>query len=238
MLYGEHCMQHLAMIMDGNRRWAKKEGFETLYHRQKSVEAVRTAAQFCIKHKIKILSLYMLSLENSKNRALDFLDNIFRLTIKTCYNEADALFKEGVKICFIGNRELYPKSVLPAIKHVEETTKDCTALCINLYFYYGGRQEIVHAATKLAEQVRDGTLSVDQIDEKTLQDAFWTAGIPDPDLLIRTGGKDTVRLSNFLLFQMAYTEFQFVDYYWPDLTEERLEKCLEIYKKASRNFGK
>ena len=231
-------MQHLAMIMDGNRRWAKKKGFAMVYDQSEVKQAIRTAVEFCFKKGISFLSLFMLSLENVQQRSYEFLDSIFSLTIKTCQQEVKKLVEQGVRVRFVGDRSLYPANVLAAICEIEEQTKNCTTLTLCLLFYYGARQEVVNAAKKLAKKVHDGLITADAINEEMFHNELWTAGIPDPDLVIRTGAKGAARLSNFLLYQSAYCELQFLDIYWPELTTKLLEDCVKKYNEASRNVGR
>ncbi len=231
-------MQHLAMIMDGNRRWAKAKKFASIYHRKEAIDALKTAAKFCIQKSIPHLSLFMLSLENAQNRSLGALENIFRLTVKTCADQCEELVESGIKVEFVGDRSLYPANVMPAIEKLEEQTKYCDKLSLSLLFYYGGQQEIVYAAKSLALKVSQGKLALDDISIESINNNLWTAHIPHPDLIIRTGAEGATRLSNFLLFQAAYSELQFLDCFWPEITHERLEQCLIDFNKCSRNLGK
>ncbi len=230
-------MQHLAMIMDGNRRWAKKQGFSTVYQRKEVIQSVRTAARFCIKKGIRYLSLYMTSLENAQQRSRAVLNAIFDVTVKTCKNEVDELIKQGIRIRFVGERSVYPEHVKAAIDEIETSTASQTKLTMSLLFFYGAQQEIVSAAKRVAIKVQNGEISPDQIDEQTLEASMWMGAVPRPDLIIRTGAQNRVRLSNFLLFQAAYSELQFIDPYWPELSEDTLEQCLTNYHSAVRNVG-
>jgi len=231
-------MQHLAMIMDGNRRWAKKQGFQTVYQRKEVTQSVRTATSFCIKKGIKYLSLYMTSLENAQQRSRAVLNAIFDVTVQTCKNEVKELVKQGIRVRFVGERSLYPEHVKDAIDEIEKTTGGETQLTLSLLFFYGGQQEIVSAAKRVAIKVQNGEISPDQIDERVLEDSMWMGAVPRPDLIIRTGARDRMRLSNFLLFQAAYSELQFIDSFWPELSEKILEQCLTDYHLAARNVGR
>ena len=141
-----------------------------------------------------------------------------------------------MRIRFVGDESYFPPVVMKTIKEIEEKTKHLTTLHLNMLFCYGAKQELVHAAKKLAQRVKDGHLDAEEIDEQALRAEFWLNGGPDPDLIIRTGKR--ARLSNFLLFQAAYSELLFLDCYWPEITESRLEACIENFQTVQRNFGK
>lgn len=232
-------MNHVAIMMDGNRRWARKKGFALLAPRQEGVDAVRVAATFCLKKKIRYLSLYTFSLENAQ-RDQKSVEVILKLLIKTSKEQTDELVKQGIRVRFIGARHMFPSAVMGAIEHLENKTKDCSALYLNMLFYYGARQEIAHATREIARKVASGQLAVDQITDDTVHKHLWTgaAGIPDPDIVVRPGGKDAMRMSNFLLYQASYSELFFLDCLWPEITEEDLQACYDTFQKITRNFGK
>lgn len=224
------------MIMDGNRRWAREKKLKavTLGHK-KGLDAVRAAIRFCRKKNIKHLSLYTFSLENFKRSSIE-KNYIFKLLTQRVTADLPDLLKEGIRVRFVGDRSLFPQETRDAIEVVEEKTKHLDRLQVHFLFCYGSQQEVLAATKQVAQKVKDGVLSVDQIDDATFRNEMWMGAVPDPDVLIRTGG--VTRISNFLLYQLAYSELLFLDYYWPEVTEERLEACLEKFETIQRNFGK
>lgn len=228
-------LKHLAIIMDGNRRWARKNKMDVLLgHSKGGVDAVKTTLEFCLQNKIPYLSLYTFSLENFK-RSEDEKECLFNL-IATCgEKELKEFIDRGVRIRFVGDRNLFPEKVLKSCSELEEKTKHLQALCVNVLFCYGGRQEIVAAARTLASDVQKGNLSVEGISEKEFEKRLWMHECPDPDLIIRTSGVQ--RLSNFLLYEGAYSEIYFMPCYWPEITKEKLIEAIEWFQKVKRNFG-
>ena len=230
-------MRHLAMIMDGNRRWALKNKRGSVYSRREVLQAVRVAATFCIQNSISYLSLFMLSLENVQQRSRGVLENIFQVLVKTCDTEADELIHQGIRVSFVGDRSQFPERVRPAITSLEEKTKEGKSLHLSFLFFYGGRQEVISAVKSLARKVQEGVLLPDEIDETLIHQHLWTADIPYPDLIIRTGAQGATRLSNFFLFQAAYSELQFLERLWPEITKEDLTMCMREYRRSSHNRG-
>lgn len=228
-------IKHLAMIMDGNRRWAKKNKLSLLSgYSEGGFGAARIAAQFCKEEGIKYLSLYAFSLENF-NRPQYEQDILFNGII-TQGEKYISLFKEqNSNVRFIGDRSKFPAKVLPTITLLEQETAECDGLYINILFCYGARQELVCSIKRLFHKIKNGLLSENDISETTLEQCLWTAGIPQPELIIRTSG--TQRLSNFLLYQAAYSEFYFIDCLWPELTREHLQQAVDSYLGIQRNFG-
>ncbi|MFH1831215.1 MAG: polyprenyl diphosphate synthase [bacterium] len=229
-------MQHLAIIPDGNRRWALKNKLQTFLGHKAGLEAIRASIKFSIKNNIKHLSFYIFSLENFTREEQEKRYLFEELFSKQLTKELPSLIKENIRVRFIGDRSIFPEVVNITVKNAEEATKDCTQLNLNLLFCYGGQQEIVHATKKLAQQVKDGTLNISEITTDLFAKSLWTADIPAPDLIIRTSG--LTRISNFLLYQAAYSEFLFLEELWPDVTEDILKKCLEKFTTIQRNFGK
>lgn len=227
-------IQHLACIMDGNRRWAKKNGWLPWLGHQYGVEAVRTAVHFCLENGISFLSLYTFSLENFKRSSVE-KDYLFLLLNKMITKELAELVKQGVRVRFIGDRTLFPDVVSNVCNNIEQKTAHLTKLNLTFLFCYGARQEIVSGIKQLMKKVKAGMITEDDISEDTFAHYLWTHGLPDPDLIIRTGGLK--RLSNFLLYQAAYSEFYFLDCLWPELTEAHLEKAIKSFKHCKRNFG-
>ncbi len=221
--------------MDGNRRWAKKRRlFPWLGHRE-GLKAAKRVVEFCLEKKIQFLSLYTFSIENFVRPAKE-LDYIFNKLPNELYKQIDELIEKGIRIRFIGDRSLFPASVVPLFKDIEEKTAHLHNITVNLLFCYGARQEIVHAIKNIVKKIKAGQISENELSDQMVSQHLWTQGIPDPELIIRTGG--VKRLSNFLLYQAAYSEFYFIDYLWPEITHEHLEDALSFYKNCQRNFGK
>lgn len=223
--------------MDGNRRWARQQGLAAAFmgHTQ-GVEALKTAVQFCLKKDIRYLTVYTLSLENLNKRSAEEKKHIFGLLLKVLTNDQDELVKNQIRVQFIGERSTFPASLIPAIENIEKVTAPLHKLTLSILLCYGSQQELVSAARLLAEQAVQGNIKPGDINEETMNAALWTAGMPSPELIIRTGGAQ--RLSNFLLFQAAYSELIFLDCYWPEMTEAILEDCLVDYAGRQKNFGK
>lgn len=219
-------ISHLALIMDGNRRWAKKRALFPWQGHREGAKTVEMVIEFCIKKKIQFLSLYTFSLENL-NRSEKEKKYLFDL-IDTMRDRVDEFIKHDVRIHFSGDRTEMDEHIRSVCDEVEQATKKCKTLRCNLLFFYGGRQEIIAAARELQKQNIE-------ITEEQLRKQLWTGDIPDPELVIRTGQR--YRLSNFLLFQIAYSEIHFLDLLWPDLTEQDLENAVEKWKCVQKNFG-
>jgi undecaprenyl diphosphate synthase len=228
-------MQHLAIIPDGNRRWAAKNKLKSVFGHKKGLDAVKVAIKVCIKNGIKYLSIYTFSLENF-NRSEEEKSYLFELLINELAAQLPEFKKEGIRIRFIGDKNYFPRGVFQTIQTAEQETKDLDRLNLNLLFCYGSKGEIVHATRSLAQKVKSGEIKVEDIDENTLSNFLWTSGMPDPDLIIRTSGLS--RLSNFLLYQSAYSEFMFLDCFWPEVNEPILQKCVDNFTQIQRNFGK
>lgn len=227
-------IQHLSIMMDGNRRWAKQKSLMPWLGHKQGVETISLVTRFCIEKKIPHLSLYAFSLENFK-RSEQEQQFIFNLVIEQAEKIVPELIKHNIRIFFIGDRLLFPEHIIDSINKLEDATKMGTALQVYLMFAYGGRQEIVAAAQKIAYAVQAGTLTLDQINTQTFKNYLWTGDIPDPDIIIRPGGRH--RLSNYLLYQSAYSEYFFTDLLWPELTREYLEQVLQEFDHRQRNFG-
>jgi len=229
-------MQHLALIMDGNRRWAAQNGLAAVFHgHRKGAEALERVLKFCLERGIKYLSLYTFSLENLQ-RSEEEKRYMFDLLVEMLAKKRHYFVEHGIRISFVGDRTRFPSRVLSAVQDAEEATEHLSTLQVMFLFCYGAQQELVYAAKRLAEQVVAGDLKVEDISEQTLRNACWMPSCPDPDLVIRTGGQ--TRLSNFLLYQVAYSELMFLDCYWPEITEEHLAQCEEKFVATQQNFGK
>lgn len=231
----ENRLEHIAIIMDGNGRWAKKKGLpRTLGHR-KGAEVVKEICKAAEKAGIKYLTLYAFSTENWK-RSEEEVSALMDLLRQYLKSDLQELQEHGVRIRFIGERQMLATDIVENMAKLEEQTvaNDKMTLCIALS--YGSRQEIVHAARRVALLAKRGDIKVDDIDEKLFSDMLYTKDIPDPDILIRTSGEQ--RISNYLLWQMAYTEFFFTDTLWPDFNEKMLLEIIDSYKSRERRYGK
>lgn len=227
-------MQHLAIIMDGNRRWALAQGFKPWIGHEHGAQAVKKVIEFCLEKKISVLSLYAFSTENLKRSASE-QEFLFSLLVREAKKNLNDFIARGIKIRFVGDESLYPPSILDTITTIHEKTKQLNVLTINILFCYGGQQEIINAVKQVVHAVQNNQLSLEQLTPATFQNFLWTQNSPEPDLIIRTGGRQ--RLSNFLLYQAAYSEFYFLDCLWPDLTTQNLEDALDYYMKVTRNYG-
>ena len=228
-------IRHLACIMDGNRRWAKQYGWLPWDGHREGIKAAQRAMDFCLEQNIAYLSLFAFSLENFKRskKELQFLFSVLPNEIKK--RLVDDALKKNIRICFVGDRLQFPKDARPVIDEIERATKDGTALQVNLFFCYGARQEIMHGVKALAQKIKDGLFSLDTVTDEQFEACLWTAGIPSPELIIRTGGVQ--RLSNFLLYQAAYSELYFLNCFWPEITSEHLQQALNSFGHRQRNFG-
>lgn len=226
---------HLAVVMDGNRRWAQKNKMNVLLgHSKGGLDAAKRTIEFCLNKGIAYLSLYTFSLENLKRTQEEksFLFSLMNNEAKKCFEE---FIERGIKIRFIGDRSLFPPSVLQTCNQLEERTKEGKKLTLNVLFCYGAQQEIISSVKALFCKIKNGLVSEDDITKETFEQCLWTNGAPPPDLIIRTGGRR--RLSNFLLYQSAYSEFYFLDCLWPEVTQDHLEKALASFGQVERNFG-
>jgi undecaprenyl diphosphate synthase len=232
----QHSIQHFGIIMDGNRRWAKKEGFKPWVGHEHGVDPVKTAVEFCIEQKIPHLSLYAFSLENL-NRSAEELDHLFSIIEKGLTNEEfEKLVKHNVKVKFIGNRSLFPSRLIPIIHDLESRTKDGATLTLNILFCYGGQQELTEAFQRIGKMIEEKTLTTNDITPDLIQKHLWTHESPNPDVILRTGGNQ--RLSNFMPWQSTYSELIFTEKYWPDITKEDLYTTIQKFEKTKRNFGR
>ncbi len=224
-------IQHLGIIIDGNRRWAKEKGLPSLEGHRQGYEKIKEVVRWCKNKRIKIVTLYAFSTENW-NRApveVNFLMTLLNSGLKKEIKELD---KEGVKLQIIGQKERLPSELQKTIKKAEEITKNNKEMVVNLAISYGGRAEIVKAVRKI---VKEG-IPPEEVDESKIGDYLYTGGLPDPELIIRTSGEQ--RLSNFLIWQAAYSELYFTKKYWPDFTEKDLDQALKNYAHRQRKFGK
>ena len=227
--------KHVAIIMDGNGRWAKSRGEERTFGHKNAISAVRNAISACNKVGIEYLTLYTFSTENW-NRPNDEVDTLMSLLSETLLKEAAELFSKGVRLHVIGEVEKLPTLVREQLLNVVELTKKNSNGNLVLALSYGSQREILNAVKEIAQEVKEGKISAEDINEKLFENHLYTKDLPPVDLLIRTSGE--VRISNFLLWQIAYAELQFLDIFWPDFQEEHLYQCIVNYQNKERRFGK
>jgi undecaprenyl diphosphate synthase len=227
-------VRHVAIIMDGNGRWAADRGLPRAEGHRQGVESVRRTVEAALELGITHLTLFSFSSENWTRPAQE-INDLFGLLRRFIRRDLADLHKHGVKIRVIGARTGLDADLLRMIDDAIELTKDNIALNLTIAFNYGSRDEIARAARRIAEDVANGTLAATEVTEERFGGYLDTANLPDPDLLIRTSGE--LRLSNFLLWQLAYAEFVFADVYWPDFTREQLESAIAEYQRRSRRFG-
>ncbi len=226
--------RHVAIIMDGNGRWAAQRGFERSFGHRNGAASVRRAIHAVKDLGIEVLTLYSFSTDNWK-RPNKEVDALMQLCETYCLGEREALVRENIRFRVIGRREGLPDNVLEALDGLTLTTQNNTGPTLCLAINYGSRQEIVDAAQKLACAVSKGELNPEDIDESALSSEMYTADLPDPDLLIRTAGE--LRLSNFLLWQLSYCELYATDVLWPDFTHEHLFQAIRAYANRQRRYG-
>lgn len=227
-------LRHVAIIMDGNRRLAKKKFLPSAAGHKKGVDSLRTTIRTCLDFGIKYLTVYAFSTENW-NREKDEVDFLMSLLAKTIVAEVPEFLENDVKLTFIGERSL-PADVKKVLEYGENETKHCKSLNLQIAFNYGSRTEITSAVKKIVEKVNNGELQVAEITEKTVSENLYTASIPDPDLLIRTGGEK--RISNYLLWQCAYAEIYVTELFWPEFDENALAEAIKEFNSRNRRFGK
>ena len=229
----ENLPEHIAIIMDGNRRWAKREGLETALGHKEGAENLKRIAKFANDLGIKYMTVYAFSTENWKRSEAEISALMKLLKFYGVYFLTNGT--DGIKLKVIGNRENINKEIKEVIEKLEEKTKDNTGLTLNIAFNYGGRDEIVNSTKKIAKDVSEGKINADDINEDLFKNYIYTAGQPDPDLLIRTSGEE--RLSNFLLWQLAYSEFYFSDKFWPEFSNDDLLEAIKVFQNRTRKFG-
>ncbi|MEO0281080.1 MAG: isoprenyl transferase [candidate division WOR-3 bacterium] len=225
--------QHVAIIMDGNGRWAKLRGKNRLYGHKKGVESVRRIVKHSAKVGVKYLTLFSFSTENW-DRPKSEVEGLMKLFSKLLEQEIPELYKNNVRMLFIGRRNRLSKELLDRMENAQEVTKNNTGLTLILAFDYGGRQEIVDACKEICRKLKLNQL--ESLDNEEFSKHLYLPDVPDPDLVIRTSGE--YRISNFLLWQTAYSEFYFTNVLWPDFDEKEFDKALLDYSKRERRFGK
>ena len=227
--------KHVAIIMDGNGRWAKSQNKERTFGHKNAIKAVREDISACNEVGIPYLTLYTFSTENW-NRPTEEVDTLMNLLSSTLLQEAEEIFSKGIRIRAIGDLEALPEDVRNQLYNIMELTKNNTKGNLTLALSYGSQKEILNAVKELCKKVKNGDIDENDIDEKLFEQHLYTKEIPPVDLLIRTSGE--VRVSNFLLWQIAYAEMQFIDVLWPDFTKETFFQCILDYQTKERRFGK
>ena len=226
--------QHIAIIMDGNGRWAKAQGKVRTFGHQAGAETLKTIVRAADKLGVKVISAYAFSTENWK-RPVTEVSFIMELLSRYLTNEIDEFNENNVQVRFIGSREGLPEIVKQKMDHAIEATKGNTGIILNLAINYGGQAEILHAVRSIAAEAAAGKLAVEDIDNKVVEDHLYTQGLPAPDLLIRPGGD--LRISNFLLWQIAYAEIWTTKTFWPDFTPDHLVEAILAFQGRERRFG-
>lgn len=226
--------QHVAIIMDGNGRWARQHTLSRLEGHKRGSEVAREIVTAASRAGISYLTLYAFSSENWRREPQE-VSGLMALLKHYLETEAQELHKEGARLKVIGERALLPNTILSLVEKVEDLTKANKTITLQMAISYGSRAEIINAIQQIAQKIRDRRLDPEKITEQVFEQHLYTAGVPDPDLLIRTSGEQ--RMSNYLLWQIAYTELVFVDKFWPDFTSEDLMEALKTYQTRERRFG-
>lgn len=238
MLNKERMPVHVAVIMDGNGRWAKEKGVPRLAGHNAGMKAMKKIVDHSDKLGIKYLTVYAFSTENWK-RSIEEVSGIFKLLVTWVASDLKGLIDNNVKVKVLGDYSALPEDAVKSLEKTLEATKDNTGLQFNIALNYGGRDEITKAVRAIGEKVKQGLMEPEDINEESIAAELFTgvlhADVPDPELIIRTSGE--LRLSNFLLWQSAYSELVFPEVYWPDFTPEEYEKALEDYQSRERRFG-
>ncbi|MBF00316.1 isoprenyl transferase [Flavobacterium coralii] len=231
----ENLPKHLAIIMDGNGRWAKQKGMLRVFGHENGTKAVRETVESCARLGIANLTLYAFSTENW-NRPKMEVDTLMKLLVSSLKKELPTLQENNIRLITIGNTSQLPDSARKQLAEVTELTKNNNRMTLTLALSYGSREEIISAVKAISEKVKDNTLAAEDINESTINNHLYTHSLPDVDLVIRTSGEQ--RISNFLLWQIAYAEFYFTDVLWPDFREKDLHEAIISYQKRERRFGK
>lgn len=231
----ENLPKHLAIIMDGNGRWAKQQGFLRAFGHENGTKSVKTTIETCTKLGIEFLTLYAFSTENWNRPKLE-VETLMKILINSLKKELITFQENNIKLSAIGNLEKLPKSAQKELFDVIEKTKNNTRLTLTLALSYGSREEIITAVKNISDKVKNNIISIDSIDDSIINEHLYTHNLPEVDLLIRTSGEH--RISNFLLWQIAYAELYFTDILWPDFKEQDLYEAIISYQKRERRFGK
>jgi undecaprenyl diphosphate synthase len=226
--------RHIAIIMDGNGRWAEKKKMPRIFGHRAGVKAVRNIVEFCVKERIEVLSLFAFSSENWRRpkKEVDLLMDLFMGSLQ---NEVDQLDKNNIRLLIIGDKAAFADGLQQKIMDAELQTQNNTGLTLVIAATYGGRWDMAQATKQIVEKVSTGALSVQDVTQDCIEQHLSTAGLPDPDLFIRSGGEQ--RVSNFLLWQLAYTEFYFTDALWPDFDQQLMLLAVDSFRHRQRRFG-
>ncbi len=235
VLHTHNMPQHIAVIMDGNGRWAKKQGLMRVRGHEKGAKAVRETVETCAELGIKNLTLYAFSTENWKRPKLE-VDTLMRLLVSSLKKELPTLQKNNISLKAVGSLELLPKTAQKELQEVITATENNNHMNLTLALSYGSREELITVIKNVANKVKEGEIEVENINQDTINGLLYTNYMPDVDLLIRTSGEQ--RISNFLLWQIAYAELYFTDVLWPDFRKEHLIEALKNYQDRERRFGK
>ncbi|MEN2401907.1 isoprenyl transferase [Flavobacterium sp. MC2016-06] len=227
--------KHLAIIMDGNGRWAKQQGFLRAFGHENGTKSVKNTIKTCAKLGIENLTLYAFSTENWNRPKLE-VEALMKILINSLKKELGTLLENNIKLNAIGNLHKLPKSAQKELFDVIEKTKNNTRLTLTLALSYGSREELVNAVRIISDKVKNNIISIDSIDDSIINEHLYTQNLPDVDLLIRTSGEH--RISNFLLWQIAYAELYFTNVLWPDFKDQDLYEAIISYQKRERRFGK
>ncbi|MBO6027017.1 MAG: isoprenyl transferase [Bacteroidales bacterium] len=231
----ERLPKHIAVIMDGNGRWAKQRGKPRIFGHQSALQSVREISEACAELGVPYLTLYAFSTENW-NRPVEEVGGLMKLFGESMVKERETLLKNDVSFMVRGDLDRLPKPIYDKMMELIDATKHCKRMELNLALSYSGRWDITQAARKIAQQVKEGKMNPEDITEDTVSAALVTAGMPDPELLIRTSGE--LRISNFLMWQLAYAELYFTNKYWPEFRKEDLYEAIVDYQHRERRFGK
>lgn len=234
-IIAERLPQHIAIIMDGNGRWAKQQGKLRVFGHQHGVDTVHTITEACAELGVKYLTLYAFSTENWNRSSIE-VDALMALLTNALKKELKTLTDNDIRLNAIGDLKRLPKSQYDALMSAINDTKDNKRMALTLCLSYSGRWELTQAMKDIATKVKEGSLNPEQIDEALISNSLATANMPDPDLLIRTSGEE--RISNYLLWQIAYSELYFTKKYWPDFGKEDLYEAIIDYQSRERRFGK
>lgn len=225
---------HIAIIMDGNRRWAKQNRLDVRLGHKKGAETLENIVRYCNKIGIRYLTVYAFSTENWK-RSKEEVGALMLLLQNYLDDFAKRADAENIKINMLGNKDGLSKGLLAKIEDTVERTKNNTGITFNVAFNYGGRDEIVKAVRQITEDIKQDKINIEDINEELISNNLYTSGMPDPDLMIRTSGE--IRTSNFLPWQLVYSEFYFTEKLWPDFTEKDLDEAIDEYNRRTRKFG-
>ena len=227
--------RHIAVIMDGNGRWARKKGASRIFGHRNAIKAVRETTEFCAENQIDFLTLYAFSTENWARPKYE-VDGLMTLLVSTIKDELPTLLKNNVKLATIGDTSGLPGDAQNGLLNAKEMTASNTGLTLILALNYSGRWDLTMAMKAIAHEVEKGAIQAVDISDETVSNFLTTKNIPDPELMIRTSGE--MRISNFLLWESAYTELYFTDVLWPDFRKEHIQTAIEVYQQRERRFGK